>query len=137
MKSGKPWAWRVLTKIEIGQPEDCWRWLAAHNVPGYGVSVCPDGSHTNAHRAVYRVVRGEPPDGYVIDHLCGNRSCVNPNHLEAVTQSENMRRAKSKPFCPWGHPKDGWLTREGRRFRYCKACKRASEVRRKQKRGAS
>ncbi len=58
---------------------------------GYG-KVVVDGKAIGAHRAVYEAHKGKIPDGLVIDHLCCNRSCVNPDHLEPVTQRVNVLR---------------------------------------------
>lgn len=84
-----------------------------------------------AHRMVYTFIKGPIPEGMQIDHLCRNRKCVNPNHLEPVTQQENMRRGqgiaarnKAKIFCMRGHPLYGenvGLYKNGNRF--CRECK--------------
>src|ERR1700685_4696540 len=72
----------------------CWPWLASVNNHGYGVLGL--GSRRAgiglAHRIAYELERGEVGRGLVLDHLCRNPSCVNPWHLEAVTQKENIRR---------------------------------------------
>lgn len=73
--------------------EGCWEWSAAHN-PKSGYAVMRvDGTLRYAHRLSYELHVGPIPDGLVIDHLCMNRGCVNPAHLEPVTQGENTRRA--------------------------------------------
>lgn len=68
----------------------CWVWQRAKMPAGYGVM-----KGCLAHRAFYEWYKGPIPDGFQIDHLCGNTSCVNPAHLEAVSQVENIRRSGS------------------------------------------
>ena len=77
--------------------ERCWLWTGALDKYGYGyVSWRQSGKkrHFIAHRLIYEELVGPIPDGLVIDHLCRVRHCVNPNHLEPVTQDENLRRAR-------------------------------------------
>ena len=82
-----------------------------------------------AHRFAYELLVGPIPDDLELDHLCRNTCCVNPEHLEAVTHLENMRRRhlREATHCAQGHPYDeentGW--RDGGKHRYCKACNRA------------
>ena len=65
----------------------CWVWLHTIQVRGYGVA------HGKlAHRVMYEAVNGPIPDGLQIDHLCENKPCVNPAHMEPVTMAENLRR---------------------------------------------
>ena len=66
----------------------CWLWIGALNRSGYGLF-----NKTKAHRFAYQMFVGPIEDGMHIDHLCRVRNCVNPSHLEAVTISENNRRA--------------------------------------------
>ena len=90
-------------------PEVCWEWPGRRNVNGYGmVWRRIDGTRrkTGAHRFAYEVLVGPIPDGLVLDHLCRVRSCVNPGHLEPVTNAENVRRPRDesgRPLCPQGH----------------------------------
>jgi hypothetical protein len=85
-----------------------------------------------AHRAAYIAIKGAIPDGCEIDHLCMNRCCVNPDHLEAVPHALNIRRGKRRGLfgakdheCKHGHSlinPDSYYTRN--RKSYCKACQR-------------
>lgn len=81
---------RIIAKVSIGG--SCWLWTAARSADGYGrVQVC--GRHVGAHRELYRLLRGPIGAGLEADHLCEQRECVNPWHLELVTHAENVRRA--------------------------------------------
>lgn len=80
--------WSLVTKTET-----CW--LFGRLTPiGYGYFRA-DLKPTMAHRYSYELLVGPIPDGLTIDHLCRNRACVNPDHMEPVTQRENLRRARA------------------------------------------
>ncbi len=72
--------------------DGCWIWDRTISVSGYG-QVSDGGKVSYAHRVSYTHLVGEIPKGLVIDHLCKNKECVNPEHLEPVTQAENVKRA--------------------------------------------
>lgn len=72
----------------------CHVWQGAVTKLGYGLTT-RDGRRLYAHRDAYEIVHGPIPKGIVLDHLCRNPSCINPEHLEPVTQAENMRRGKN------------------------------------------
>jgi hypothetical protein len=85
------------TLVEIDEVTGCWQWLGAAGGDSsktgktYG-TMRFNGRYVRAHRHYYERYRGPIPEGMVLDHLCRNTLCVNPDHLEAVTQIENVRR---------------------------------------------
>ncbi len=80
---------------EVNPRTGCWNWTRGRTTAGYG-EVTLDGraAPVYAHRLSYEQTHGEIPEGLQIDHLCGNPPCVNPGHLEAVSNAENTRRGK-------------------------------------------
>lgn len=122
---------------KVSKTETCWIWTASHNGQGYGrISMGGrKGKLYYAHRLSYQIANGPIPDGLVLDHLCRTPSCVNPDHLEAVTQKINSQRGDAgnhmkiyngqKTHCPSGHPYDEentHLSPSGRRT--CRSCSR-------------
>jgi HNH endonuclease len=77
-----------------GYKTDCWLWQLAKNPSGYGVVGIAAGKTALAHRAYYEERFGPVPEGMELDHLCRVRACVNPEHLEPVTHTENLRRGR-------------------------------------------
>jgi hypothetical protein len=83
---------RLLSKVEVAD-SGCWEWTAAKDPTGYGrFSVARSMDY--AHRAAYKLLVGPIPAGLDLDHLCRNRGCVNPDHLEPVTRRENLLRSE-------------------------------------------
>jgi hypothetical protein len=128
----------------ISEGDDgCWEWHGYHDRDGYsGVS----GGHL--HRKVYEDLVGPIPEGLTIDHLCRNRGCVNPEHLEPVTHRENCRRGtqagvaaenSAKTHCVHGHeftPENTYYRPPGRTARQCRQCQRDSVKRYQEARAA-
>ena len=85
---------RYARLVEIGEPGQCWNWLGSINPrTGYGKKQWL-GETWLAHRWVWTMLFGIIPKKMTINHLCGNRKCVNPHHLEVVSQADNCRHGK-------------------------------------------
>lgn len=110
----------------------CIVWEGCVNSRGYGV-ISLDGARVLTHRLSYEAHIGPIPDGLQIDHLCRNKRCVNPAHLEPVTGLENQRRAAaSKTHCPRNHPLAGSnlilkKRPNGSFIRNCRTCNNAQQ----------
>lgn len=90
----RPLAGRFFEKVQMEPMSGCWLWVGATNRWGYGVfTVSRARSGQQAHRVSYELYGRSIPVGLVLDHKCGQRCCVNPDHLEPVTQKENIRRS--------------------------------------------
>lgn len=128
---------RFWSKVE--KTDGCWLWTDAPNQgTGYGRLNIGQGRTRLAHRIAYELLVGPVPVGLTIDHLCRNRLCVNPAHLEPVTRGENVLRGVSKAgrsarptHCPRGHAYDDANTyRTPVGGRQCRACKRLRDAKR-------
>ena len=116
----------------------CWEWIGATNRAGYGqFEVGTFAAHKvrGAHRVAYEALNGVIPEGLQCDHLCRNRACVNPAHIEPVTNRENARRGLNGllwaplTHCLRGHPYNTantywYLTVRGQPARKCRECGR-------------
>lgn len=131
---------RFTEKVQINT--GCWLWVGCILKGGYGQGYW-DGRKEYAHRISFQIYKGEITEGLQIDHLCRNKTCVNPDHLELVTPKENVLRCMPfrKPFnklmssanakkthCKRGHPLEGenlLMVGKDKTFRGCRACRKA------------
>jgi hypothetical protein len=116
-------------KVDRRGPDECWPWLGTHATNGYGRAWIDHRRRAPAHRIAYELVRDPIPAGLSLDHLCRNRDCVNPAHLEPVTNRENVLRGvghtavnAAKTACKRGHPFDEANTYRAKGHRYCRTC---------------
>lgn len=126
---------RLMSRVVISS-SGCHVWTGHRSNRGYGKTSIMSKSML-AHRLAYLLANGSIPSGLDLDHLCRNPACINPSHLEPVTNEENIRRAVvSRKKCKRGHPltdayvrpyKDGF-------HRACRQCVRESRARRLDKR---
>lgn len=119
---------QVLAKIAertIKTVDGCWEWQGAVGPNGYGYSAW--AGQKLAHRMSYEAHTGPIPDGLHLDHICRNRRCVNPAHLEPVEPSVNMWRkpdeTRQHGFCKRGHKIEGANAIVSRGARRCRICR--------------
>lgn len=112
----------------VDKADGCWTWLASTTSEGYG-QIRADGINRSAHRLSWEMSQGPVPHGLVLDHLCRNRACVNPDHLEPVTQRVNVQRGEraQRTHCPRGHAYSPENTRVRAGKRNCVACHRINQ----------
>lgn len=119
---------RFWAKVDRRGDDECWPWLAS-TMEGYGYFDERPFGTGRAHRIAYMLLVGPIPAGLSLDHLCRNRGCVNPAHLEPVTWQVNLLRGRTIPavnaaktHCPAGHPYDEANTYWWRNQRTCRTC---------------
>ena len=129
---------RLMQHVEMVTESGCWIWMGQIGPTGYGRVMVKNPGITEkagwvngyAHRVMYEALRGPIPEGLQLDHLCRVRCCVNPAHLEPVTQQENIRRGdlgkieRSRTHCPYGHSYEEHCRRRPNAKRVCRACDR-------------
>lgn len=131
-KSAKASEERFWSKVD--KTEGCWNWKGGKFTEGYG-RFGIGNKDRYAHRVAYEMLVGSVPKGLVIDHLCRNRICVNPAHMEVVTNEENLRRGlpsiceqmAAKVYCTRGHllsRENCYPDRFALGWRDCKLCAR-------------
>lgn len=134
----RPASERFHGKYAIDPETGCWNWtgyVAEHGYGTIGETVAPGRSRSlYAHRISYEIHKGPIPEGLVVDHMCNNRRCVNPDHLQAITHRENVLRSPHPLFarrrvglCIRGHdmtdPTNVYIRPDNGR-KMCKACTR-------------
>ena len=139
---------RFLEKINVSdniyQGTPCWDWTACKDKDGYG-SFSVNGKSIRSHKFSYELYNGEIPKGLQLDHLCRNRDCINPIHLEPVTAQENIKRGlsgkinnynKQKTHCPQGHKYNIQNTYRdlSRNNRHCIICTKTKQKKYQQRR---
>lgn len=123
--------WRFVNRDNAS---GCWLWTAAKTPDGYAHFLVKGRKGATAHRFAYELLVGPIPEGKQLDHLCRVRHCVNPAHLEPVTQTENIRRGApaTKTHCKRGHDltDPANLKPNGRGARQCRACSNLARMER-------
>lgn len=122
--------------VKVKKTKGCWLWLGkTTSWNGYGAFWLGGGRTGLAHRFSYELLVGEIPPKLQVDHLCRNRSCVNPKHMELVSIKENVLRGMGlsainlrKTHCIRGHPFEGKNLRVYKKTRVCRNCKSIRQV---------
>ena len=119
---------RLFDKVNVGLPSECWEWTASTTQNGYGQFRFEDKVYLS-HRFMYCLINGGVDKNKVLDHLCRNTGCVNPFHLEEVSNKENVLRGEingniKKTECPQGHPYNEENTYHYQGMRFCRTCRR-------------
>lgn len=140
---------RFWNNVSAASAEGCWKWNGPISIYGYGRLMESVGNRKTkqlmAHRFAYEEIVGKIKEGMTIDHVCRNRSCVNPAHMEIVTRAENSMRAHSKNMdamrdnrCTKGHKIEGEnlvleKRKNGSERKRCRTCAKLRESNRSRK----
>lgn len=136
---------RFASKFSVDAATGCWVWTACRLANGYGQYRLNTHLAVLVHRYAYELLVGPIPAGLEIDHLCKNRACCNPAHLEPVTRLENIRRSdhfdfgwlRNKTHCKRGHPFDEANTSHpSDGSRQCRTCIRMRAAERRARKAA-
>ncbi|HEY6021274.1 MAG TPA: HNH endonuclease signature motif containing protein [Candidatus Paceibacterota bacterium] len=127
----KPIGQLFWSRVDVSWTDQCWEWGGSMKPNGYGQFTSGPrlGYSQYAHRTAYMLLVGNPGEA-VLDHLCHNKKCCNPQHLEAVSQGENVRRAHTdglvpvKTHCPSGHEYSEENTIIDGNARRCRTCRK-------------
>lgn len=132
MSTNKTWQEAFFSKVE--RTASCWFWKACKTHDGYG-RFKRDSKQYMAHRFIYEKLIEKIKKDLVLDHMCRNRSCVNPKHLRQVTIYVNLTQNSLSPsainfaktHCKRGHKftKENTLKQRRGKNRYCRTCMRA------------
>lgn len=127
---------RFIAKVNVNGPflwgTPCWQWTAAKKESGFGVYRNDDGRNVSAHRYVYELLVGPLDEGVEVWQRCGNRLCVNLDHLAERTKLQRLHES-AKPFCRRGHELvNAYFTPSG--IRMCRECNRIRDNKRRRRR---
>lgn len=138
----RPLIERLWEGLRVNMESGCWEWQAVRGADGYG-RLGVRGATVLTHRAMYQLLIGPIPPGLHIDHLCRNRSCCNPFHLDACTHQVNTARSHgngSKTHCKNGHeftPENTYRAPNTHVRRDCRVCRREAMARLRERRKAA
>lgn len=116
-------------KINV-QPDGCWNWTGCIKEDGYPSAINVAGAdkfgpYYRPQRLMFHWFKHEIPEGLTVDHLCGNRICVNPDHMEVATAAANTSKAVKRQYCKRGHIlADPNLYYDKKGKRKCRGCMR-------------
>lgn len=115
---------RKIKFYNVGDPRICWLWTDKLEKTGYGQFALPNHRKVSSHRASFEFFIGPVTNGMIIHHKCERKDCVNPNHLELLTQGEHNSMHSTKDVCIRGHSLTSdnlYYDRNG--SRHCRECK--------------